>query len=159
MFSSQYTRIVLAERPTEYVTPTTFKIEVLPFDLNPGNGQVLVRIIYLSLDPAMRTWLYDRRSYLPPIQIGELMRGPTIGVVIKAGPDSKYVNDDIIVGWFGTLAYDIQASILLSTRNTGWTEYAVVNDTDATKPEYVQVKSSLRAQKIPSFALQSFRDI
>ena len=41
----------------------------------PAEGEVLVRSILLSLDPAMRGWMDDRRSYLPPVGLGEVMRG------------------------------------------------------------------------------------
>ena len=40
----------------------------------PNDGEVLVKIAYLSLDPAMRGWMNDVKSYIPPVQIGEVMR-------------------------------------------------------------------------------------
>lgn len=48
------------------------------------DGQVLVESMYLSLDPAMRGWLNDARSYVPPVQIGEVMRGLVIGKVLAS---------------------------------------------------------------------------
>ncbi len=69
-----YTRIVLDERPIADIAPITFRIENVPFGLKPGAGEILVRVTWLSLDPAMRGWLSDTRSYLPPVQIGEVMR-------------------------------------------------------------------------------------
>ena len=71
-----YKRIVFNSRPVADIEPDTFRTEVLPFDdkLNPGRGQVLVKTLWLSLDPAMRGWLRDTRSYLPPVKIGDVGR-------------------------------------------------------------------------------------
>ena len=71
-FPKQYKRIVLHERPVAEIEPTTFRTEVLPFDLKPGNGEVLVQVTWISLDPAMRGYIRDVRSYLPPVKIGEV---------------------------------------------------------------------------------------
>jgi len=48
------------------------------------DNEILVKNIYLSLDPAMRGWMDDRKSYIPPVKIGEVMRGATVGEVIKS---------------------------------------------------------------------------
>jgi hypothetical protein len=50
----------------------------------PGDGEVLVKIKYLSLDPAMRGWMNDGRSYIPPVGIGEVMRAGGCGEVIES---------------------------------------------------------------------------
>lgn len=70
LLPKQYKRIVLHERPVAEIEPTTFRTEVLPFDLKPGNGEVLVQVTWLSLDPAMRGYIRDARSYMPPVKIG-----------------------------------------------------------------------------------------
>ena len=49
----------------------------------------------------MRGWLKDKRSYLPPVQIGEVMRAAGLGEVIEAGPGSKFQKGDIVDGVFG----------------------------------------------------------
>ena len=69
---THYKRVVLNSRPVADIEPNTFRIETLPFDgkLKPGRGQVLVKILWVSLDPAMRGWLREARSYLPPVEIG-----------------------------------------------------------------------------------------
>ncbi|RDB26209.1 putative NADP-dependent oxidoreductase YfmJ [Hypsizygus marmoreus] len=106
----EYKRIVLNERPVAEIEPTTFRTEILPFDLKPGNGEVVVRMTWLSLDPAMRGYIRDTRSYLPPVQIGEVMRGHGLGVVVEVGPGSEFsVGDSVSGAW-------------------GMTEYAVVKD-------------------------------
>ncbi|KAH7102369.1 NAD(P)-binding protein [Auriculariales sp. MPI-PUGE-AT-0066] len=101
----KYTKIVLAERPTGDIVPDkTFRIEKNEHsirDLEPGEKQVLVRVQYLSLDPAMRSWLNDRRNYMPPVQIGEVMRAEGLGVVVRAGKDSKFSVGQTVKGAFG----------------------------------------------------------
>ena len=72
MFPKEYKRIVLHERPVAEIEPTTFRTEVLPFDLRPGNGEVLVQVTWIALEPSMRSYIRDVRSYLPPVQIGEV---------------------------------------------------------------------------------------
>ena len=82
-------QIVLHERPTAAIEPTTFKtVQVAGSDLisNLQQDQVIVRVEYVSLDPAMRGWLGTARSYIPPVQIGEVMRAGGIGQVVKIGP-------------------------------------------------------------------------
>ncbi|KAJ7637749.1 alcohol dehydrogenase [Mycena polygramma] len=109
--STDYKRIVLNSRPEGDIEPTTFRTETLPLsNLKPGNGEVLVQITWLSLDPAMRGYIRDVRSYLPPVQIGETMRAMGLGVVIKAGPQSIHPVGQLVTGAFG------------------WTEFAVMKD-------------------------------
>jgi NADPH-dependent curcumin reductase CurA len=50
----------------------------------PNEGEVLVKIAYLSLDPAMRGWMNDVKSYIPPVQIGEVMRAGGVGEVLES---------------------------------------------------------------------------
>ncbi|KAH9846673.1 alcohol dehydrogenase [Lenzites betulinus] len=112
---STYVNITLAERPTGAVNANTFKREVVPFDLKPGKGQILVKSLYASIDPAMRGWLNDKRNYLPPVQIGEVMRALVLGEVVETGPGSAFAAGDIVTGTFG------------------WTEYGVFDDRVAEK--------------------------
>ncbi len=99
---SQYTRIVLAERPQSEIDSKTFRTEIVPFDLRPNAKQILVQTIYLSLDPTQRTWLNDTRGYMKPVQIGEVMRSGGIGVVIQAGSGSRFQRGDTVFGMLGT---------------------------------------------------------
>ncbi|GLB40439.1 putative N-terminal domain of oxidoreductase [Lyophyllum shimeji] len=110
-----YKRIVLQSRPVGEIEPTTFRTEVLPFDLKPGQGEVLVQVTWLSLDPAMRGYIRDARSYLPPVQIGEVMRAQGLGVIIEVGPGSTHAPGETV-------------AVV-----PGMTEYAVVKDHAATK--------------------------
>jgi NADPH-dependent curcumin reductase CurA len=98
MAPSNYKRIVLHERPLQDITPTTFRTESLPLSsLKPSNGQVLVQVTWISLDPAMRGYLRDARSYMPPVQIGEVMRASGMGIIVQVGSGNKYKPGDIVM--------------------------------------------------------------
>lgn len=70
----------------------------------PGEGEVLVEVLYVSLDPAMRGWLNERRSYIPPVGIGEVMRAAGAGRVIESRSPVWRVGDDV-TGVFGVQQY------------------------------------------------------
>src|ERR1700728_871865 len=73
----------LASRPVGL--PTRDVWDYIDEDLGePAAGEVLVRVKYISLDPAMRGWMMDRRSYVPPIGIGEVMRAIAVGEVVAS---------------------------------------------------------------------------
>ncbi|GLZ87726.1 NADP-dependent oxidoreductase [Metapseudomonas resinovorans] len=82
-------QFLLAQRPVGPATRETFSyVETAAGE--PAAGQVLVENLYLSLDPAMRGWMNDARSYIAPVAIGEVMRALGIGkVVASAHPDFK----------------------------------------------------------------------
>jgi NADPH-dependent curcumin reductase CurA len=74
---------LLASRPVGYLKKTDFEWRQSPVP-TPAEGEVLVRNIYLSLDPTNRGWVNDMDTYLPPVGIGEVMRGGTIGIVERS---------------------------------------------------------------------------
>lgn len=80
-----------------------------------GEGQVRVRTIYLSLDPTNRTWMNDTPGYLPPVGLGDVMRGLTLGVVEESRSDRFAVGD------------------LVTTAAGGWADQAVVDATAASR--------------------------
>jgi NADPH-dependent curcumin reductase CurA len=99
-------QIKLASRPTRQVTAENFVTELHPIP-RPRDGEVLLRTRYLSLDPAMRGWLRDVRSYMPPVAIGEVMRALGIGEVIESR-DPGFAPGELcegLLGWqhFATL--------------------------------------------------------
>jgi len=72
----------------------------------PGQGQILVRTLYLSLDPTNRIWMSDMEQYMPPVQLGDVMRGGTIGVVEQSNnPDFK--PGEIVTGIAGWQEYSV----------------------------------------------------
>ena len=96
MSPNHYTQVVLNERPISDITPTTFRIEKVPYSLKPGVGEILVQVNWLSLDPVMRGWLRDTRSYTTPVQIGEVMRSVGLATVMEADEGSKLQPGDIV---------------------------------------------------------------
>ena len=77
-------RWVLAERPSGMVREGNFALEQTPVPEPPAGGY-LVRTLYVSVDPAMRGWLDDRPSYVPPVRLGEVMRAGGLGQVVRSG--------------------------------------------------------------------------
>ena len=96
----QNKRIVLASRPIGEPKASDFRIENIPIP-TPGKGQVLLRTIWLSLDPYMRGRMSDAPSYAPPVPIGGVMEGGAVSEVI-ASNNPAFAKGDIAVartGW------------------------------------------------------------
>ncbi len=70
----------------------------------PGPGELLVKILYLSLDPAMRGWMNEGKSYIPPVGIGEVMRAGGVGRVIASG-NPAFAAGDHVTGLLGMQEY------------------------------------------------------
>ena len=79
-------QLVLRDRPTGEVGDEHFELSTSPVP-EPGDGEVLLRTLWLSFDPAQRGWLNDVRSYVPPVAIGEPMRAYGIGEVVTSNAD------------------------------------------------------------------------
>ncbi len=88
--------ILLRRRPDGEPTGEDFELVEGPVP-QPGPGEVLTRTIWLSIDPYMRGRLRDAKSYAPPVRIGEVMTGETIGEVIASG-DPSLVRGDVVRG-------------------------------------------------------------
>ncbi len=71
-----------------------------------GEGEVLVKVLYLSLDPAMRGWMNDVRSYVPPVRIGEVMRAGGVGRVLKSN-NPRFDAGDHVTGILGIQEYAV----------------------------------------------------
>ncbi|MGO9198195.1 MAG: NADP-dependent oxidoreductase [Acidimicrobiales bacterium] len=106
-------RLVLAKRPTGMVDDSTVTLETAPVP-EPGEGEALLRVRYLSIDPTIRTWMNDAAGYLPPIGIGELIRSGGIGEVISSNT-GLYAAGQLVFGMVGwqdyALAGDGQAAM------------------------------------------------
>ena len=89
----------LASRPVGLPTAENWELTTDPIG-EPGEGQVRVEVEYISLDPAMRGWLNDVPSYVPPVGIGEVMRAGGAGRVV-ASNDGRYAEGDHVIGMFG----------------------------------------------------------
>ena len=97
--------IKLARRPVGMVKRDDFKIEDGPVP-EPGPGEFRVKVAYVSLDPAMRGWMNEGRSYVPPVGLGEVMRGYAAGTV-QASSNPGFKPGDAVQGLFGVQRYAI----------------------------------------------------
>jgi NADPH-dependent curcumin reductase CurA len=93
-------RIVLASRPEGWVTPQNFRLEKAPLP-RPADGEVLVRNLWLSLDPYMRGRISAAKSYVKGVDIGEVMVGQTVGEVMEAKHPTLKKGDHVLtqLGW------------------------------------------------------------
>ena len=98
-------RWLLRSRPSAMVEPSNFELEQSAVP-EPGEGEFLVRNLYLSLDPAMRTWMTQARSYIPPVEIGEVMRAACVGRVLESRHPG-YSPGELVLGIFGWQDYAI----------------------------------------------------
>lgn len=117
-----YQRIVLASRPTGPVTPDNFRLETVPVP-EVAEGQLLVRVHYLSLDPYMKGRMLESRSYADPQPMNETMVGGVVGVV-EATRNEKFAVGDTVVG------------------RLGWQEYAVSDGSGLVKIDTSRVPMS-----------------
>ena len=97
--------VKLARRPTGMITRQDFMIEDGPIP-QPGANEFRVRVEYVSLDPAMRGWVNEGRSYIPPVGIGEVMRSFSAGIV-EASSNPQFKPGDAVTGMFGVQRYAI----------------------------------------------------
>jgi NADPH-dependent curcumin reductase CurA len=93
-------RIVLAARPKEKATASDFRLEAIEIPA-AGAGELLLRTLYLSLDPYMRGRMIDRKSYAKPVAVGDVMEGESVAEVITSNRP-EYAPGDIVLartGW------------------------------------------------------------
>jgi NADPH-dependent curcumin reductase len=95
----------LAARPVGLPKASDWNHVALPVG-DPGPGEVLVKTLYLSLDPAMRGWMNEGRSYIAPVGIGEVMRAAGVGKVI-ASQNPAFVVGDHVTGILGVQEYPL----------------------------------------------------
>src|SRR3984885_10266453 len=89
-------QVRLGARPSGLPGPEVWQHAEEPVT-EPADGRFLVRVTHLSLDPAMRGWMNDARSYVPPVGIGEVMRAGAVGEII-ASRDPQWKQGDYAVG-------------------------------------------------------------
>jgi NADPH-dependent curcumin reductase CurA len=97
---------ILKKRPVGDIAPGDLEFVERPLrDLEPG--ELLIRNVYLSLDPTNRIWMSDQDQYLPPVEVGDVMRGGTIGVVEVSRSDRFPVGTVVNAGLSGWQSYSI----------------------------------------------------
>jgi NADPH-dependent curcumin reductase CurA len=93
-------RFLLRQRPTGRIDANTFELSEEPMP-KIGDGEALVRVDWISLDPTNRGWINDTPTYLPPVGIGEVMRGLGLGEVVASNSPDYQVGQTVqgLVGW------------------------------------------------------------
>ena len=99
----------LKKRPIGFPDEDTWELseEILP-SLN--EGEILIENNYISLDPAMRGWMNETRSYIEPVKIGDVMRAGSIGKVIESN-NPKFSEGDVVSGGSGVQQYSINDGV------------------------------------------------
>jgi len=126
-----YKAIKLVKRPVTDITPDLFEVVSLNTpELN--EGQILIKQTHMSLDPAMKGWMMpDKESYIPPVELGEIMRSSGIGQVVES-KNNEFPVGTRIAGM------------------TGWAEYIVSNGQGIRKlPENVPDEAVLCVLALP----------
>lgn len=130
-------RIVLASRPRGQVAPSDFRLE--PFEVpQPGDGEILLRTLYLSLDPYMRRRMDDVKSYAPSIALGDVIVGESISEVVSSNR-SGFSPGDIVLA------------------HTGWQTHAISDGKGVRKrdPDLAPITTALGVLGMPGFTAYS----
>lgn len=115
-------QIVLAARPEGVPKESDFRLVETPVP-EPGDGELVIRTIYLSLDPYMRGRMNAAKSYAASVEIGEVMTGGAVGQVV-ASKNVKFAEGDIVFGY------------------SGWQDYALTNGKGIRKLDSAQAPIS-----------------
>lgn len=129
----QNQQILLASRPAGLPTPENFRIVQTPVP-EPADGQLLLEILYLSLDPYMRGRMDDAKSYAKPVDIGGVMEGGTVARVL-ASKHPDYTTGDIVLS------------------HSGWQRYALSDGENLRKldPALAPISTALGVLGMPGF--------
>lgn len=103
-------RVILAERPKGMPDENTLRLEEVSIS-QAGAGEMLLRTVYLSLDPYMRGRMNDSKSYAEPVKIGEVMTGQVVAKVVSSNIDGFEAGDYVLSG-------------------SGWQDYAISDGTE-----------------------------
>jgi len=133
MTETKARQITLASRPKGEPKSTDFRLEVVPLPPCPPGG-LLLRCLYLSLDPYMRGRMDDRKSYARPVAIGEVMSGETISEVLESDHPAYAVGDVVLA-------------------RTGWTTHATSDGAGLRKvdPALAPITTALGVLGMPGF--------
>lgn len=124
-------QILLVKRPIGIPDESCFKFVTSAIP-QLTNGQVLVRTRFISVDPYMRGRMNDRKSYVPPFQLNEVLNGGIVGEVIES-KSNNLVKGDFVVG------------------NLGWQDYSIAGEKEVRKinPEIAPVSTALGVLGMP----------
>jgi NADPH-dependent curcumin reductase len=97
-------QVKLASRPVGLPTAENWETTTIDVPHELQEGEVVVKVKYISLDPAMRGWMTTAKSYIKPVEIGEVMRAGGVGKVI-ASRNEKFKGGDYVTGTLGVQEY------------------------------------------------------
>jgi len=97
----------LASRPVGMPQRSDFTFEESEIP-TAGEGEVVIKNHYISLDPAMRGWMNDVRSYIKPVAIGAVMRASTVGEIVESN-NPKFKVGDFVAGMQGVQSYAVSS--------------------------------------------------
>ena len=117
-------QILLRRRPTGLVQPGDTELVTSPAP-EPAEGEALLRNTYVGIDAAVRTWLNDQPGYLPPVQLGEVIRAAGIGEVVASRCDA-YAAGDVVTTLSGFQEYVIIRDDVFSTPIPGVSDQLAV---------------------------------
>ncbi|WP_225892499.1 hypothetical protein [Nostoc sphaeroides] len=128
MTSSINQQILLKSRPLGEPLENDFALVETPMK-EPGEGEVLNRTIYVSLDPYMRGRMSDGESYAAPVELGSVMDGGTVSQVMKSN-HPQFLTGDFVLGYDGWQAYGISKGETLRKLdpNCHWKDNLAVKD-------------------------------
>ena len=131
MSSNRSKEIHLASRPTGFPDDTNFIVKEVDLT-DPNNNEVLVKNLWMSVDPYMRGRMIDRKSYVPPFQVNQVLEGGAIGIVEKSNSSELNEGDYVM-------------------SNYGWREYFVTNENNlkVINPEFGPIQAYLGALGMP----------
>ncbi|HET8994476.1 MAG TPA: NADP-dependent oxidoreductase [Rhodococcus sp. (in: high G+C Gram-positive bacteria)] len=134
---NQSTRIVLASRPDGTPTADNFRTEVVDLPA-VADGQVLLRTVYLSLDPYMRGRMSTAKSYAEPVELDDVMVGGTVCQVVESRYPGLAVGDYVLAG-------------------AGWQSHAVINGDEVRKldPDAAPLSTAVGVLGMPGFTAYS----
>ena len=112
---------VLVKRPQGLPTADCWSLEEEDIPALE-EGQMLIEHQYISLDPAMRGWMNDSRSYIPPVAIGDVMRAGSVGKIIDAKGNTPFAVGDYVTGWGGVQTHHVCDGKGFYPVNTAWAE-------------------------------------
>lgn len=118
-------QIILKNRPKGFPDETTWQLQEETI-LGLEEGEILIQHHYISLDPAMRGWMNDTKSYIPPITLNHVMRAGAIGKVIES-KNPKFEVGDCVTSWGGVQQFSV-------SNGDGWYK---VDEKLATMPMYL----------------------
>ena len=98
-------QIIFKKRPIGLPDKSTWEL-IETETPKPGDGEILVEQYYISLDPAMRGWMNDAKSYIPPVPVGDVMRAGAAGKVLQSN-NPNFKEGDYVYGWGGVQLYSV----------------------------------------------------